>query len=152
MLLSFIFLFSIKNFSKLESEILQKEEEFTKVTTQVVHDIRSPIVALDVLLENLESIEERKRVALQRAIHRINDIANNLLLRAKDSASQHFVSHLKLNNKKPESIFLILDNIVAESDTNTANHLSLFSLILLKILIIASLHWLWHRLKERYPI
>ncbi len=82
-----VFVMTLRNFSRLEFEVLEKEKEIVKVTSQVAHDIRSPLVALDMLLENLPQIEEEKRVTVHRAVSRINDIANNLLITSVRSFS-----------------------------------------------------------------
>ncbi|MFA5584220.1 MAG: HAMP domain-containing sensor histidine kinase, partial [Bacteriovoracaceae bacterium] len=50
-----------------------------KVSRQVSHDIRSPLAALSVALEDISTLPEKNRVILKLAIQRIQDIANNLL-------------------------------------------------------------------------
>lgn len=50
-----------------------------KVVAQVAHDIRSPAASLNMLMDCCTGITEHDRVAIRRAITRINDIANNLL-------------------------------------------------------------------------
>lgn len=50
-----------------------------KVAAQVAHDIRSPAASLNMLMSLCTDIKEEDRVAIRRAITRINDIANNLL-------------------------------------------------------------------------
>lgn len=103
------FIASFRAFSKLKRKILQKEKEISRMTAQVVHDIRSPLVALDMLLENLNSIEEKKRIMVHKSITRISDIANNLLLHSKNNSH-----NLIINDSVPELLFLALDNIISE--------------------------------------
>lgn len=50
-----------------------------KIAAQVAHDIRSPAASLNMLMNCCTGIKEQDRVAIRRAITRINDIANNLL-------------------------------------------------------------------------
>lgn len=50
-----------------------------EISAQVAHDIRSPLTALNVSLEQLPQIPEAQRIVLRNALVRINDIANNLL-------------------------------------------------------------------------
>jgi signal transduction histidine kinase/CheY-like chemotaxis protein len=47
--------------------------------SQVAHDIRSPLAALDAIERDLSQLAEGKRVILRSAVSRIRDIANSLL-------------------------------------------------------------------------
>jgi len=53
-----------------------------QAATQTAHDIRSPLAALKAISADLPELSEEKRVLLQTATARINDIANDLLSRA----------------------------------------------------------------------
>ena len=53
---------------------------------QVAHDIRSPLSALNMVSSTLVEIPENKRVIVKNAVQRINDIANDLLEKAKPRA------------------------------------------------------------------
>ena len=69
---------------------LKEEKEATKkalisLTAQVAHDIRSPLLALNVCLKNLPHVHETQRVLMRNASDRINDIANNLLQQYSDN-------------------------------------------------------------------
>jgi signal transduction histidine kinase len=50
-----------------------------KLASQVAHDIRSPLVALDAALKDTAELPEKKRIIVRHAVNRIRDIANNLL-------------------------------------------------------------------------
>ena len=49
-----------------------------EITSQVAHDIRSPLVALAVATRNIDSLPEETRLLLRSAVQRIDDIASNL--------------------------------------------------------------------------
>lgn len=55
------------------------EKEFAKIATQVAHDIRSPLVGLDLIIKEISNIPEEPRILIKSATNRIYDIANNLL-------------------------------------------------------------------------
>ncbi|MBA2651856.1 MAG: HAMP domain-containing histidine kinase [Tatlockia sp.] len=95
----------------IQNEILKKTE-MLKISTQVAHDIRSPLAAINVAISDVSSIPESKRIMIKNASQRINDIANNLLSRAKSEIPG-------ANNKQevdifPELIFVVLDSIITE--------------------------------------
>ncbi|MFA5960659.1 MAG: hybrid sensor histidine kinase/response regulator [Tatlockia sp.] len=84
------------NFSTQEFVFLQKfifdafemkeqkeraKQELLNITTQAAHDIRSPLAAINTVLSSINSISEEKRLMIRNAAKRINDIANNLLLK-----------------------------------------------------------------------
>ncbi len=50
-----------------------------KMASQIAHDIRSPLAALNIFMKDLGSLPEEKRVLLRSAVNRIQDIANNIL-------------------------------------------------------------------------
>jgi len=54
-------------------------EVMVQLSTQVAHDIRSPLAALDAALKNTGQLPEPQRIIVRHAVNRIRDIANNLL-------------------------------------------------------------------------
>ncbi|HNT97308.1 MAG TPA: sensor histidine kinase [Elusimicrobiales bacterium] len=66
----------------LYEESYRKEAQLSalgKLASQVAHDIRSPLAALDAALKNTSNLPEQQRVVVRHAVNRIRDIANNLL-------------------------------------------------------------------------
>ncbi len=59
--------------------MLEQQEKFTKLASQVAHDIRSPLAGLLVVLKDCSQLPESSRIALREAAINIGDIANNLL-------------------------------------------------------------------------
>ncbi len=72
--------------SALREKDLRATAALGEVATQVAHDIRSPLTALEVLMAN-RSIDEDTRSLLTAASQRIKGIANSLLTRYKNTQS-----------------------------------------------------------------
>lgn len=62
-----------------------KEAAVDAVARQVAHDIRSPLTALRIGLEDLSGFSEERRHLLRGAINRINDIANDVLRKQREA-------------------------------------------------------------------
>lgn len=62
-----------------EQERLARTTAIGHMATQVAHDIRSPLAALDSITGDIEQLPEEKRILIRSAISRIRDIANDLL-------------------------------------------------------------------------
>ncbi len=60
-------------------ENLRTTSELGKLASQVAHDIRSPLAALEMISDDLSGVPEESRVVLRGAVGRIKDIANGLL-------------------------------------------------------------------------
>jgi len=60
-------------------ENLRTTSELGKLASQVAHDIRSPLAALEMISDDLSGVPEETRVVLRGAVGRIKDIANGLL-------------------------------------------------------------------------
>lgn len=58
------------------------------LASQVSHDIRSPVSALNIIYGTLNEISEEKKSIIRDATERINNIANDLLNKGKTEASQ----------------------------------------------------------------
>jgi signal transduction histidine kinase len=75
-------LFKTKNDLKIAQNKLIEQAELKikqKLYDQVSHDIRSPLAALDTLIDHINSIPESKRNLVRHAVNRIHNIANKLL-------------------------------------------------------------------------
>jgi signal transduction histidine kinase len=70
-----------------EAEKLLHDASLVQWATQVAHDIRSPLTALNKATEDLTSLPEDKRVLLRSAVARIQDIANHLLQKNRPSTA-----------------------------------------------------------------
>ncbi len=76
--------FLLKAFATLEEKIAA-EQKLVELATQVAHDIRSPLAALHGTLQQPIDIGEDSRKTMSEAISDINDIADKLLTKYRDT-------------------------------------------------------------------
>ena len=60
-----------------------------EISRQVAHDIRSPLTALTMVVDELSGLPEEQRIILRSAAVRIKDIANNLIHQNSDRLAPH---------------------------------------------------------------
>lgn len=96
--------------AKLEIEKTAELRATSELAAQVSHDIRSPLAALNMLLNQLDSLPETQRVLTRSSVNRINDIANSLLNKGKKIHSGPSVT------EEVEEVLLasLVDSIVSE--------------------------------------
>lgn len=58
---------------------LEKQLAVSTFASQVAHDIRSPLAALDSVIKDVSQLPEEKRIIVRSAVSRIHDIANDLI-------------------------------------------------------------------------
>lgn len=95
----------------------EKSRAVIETTEQVVHDIRSPLAALDTLLKLSTAVPESQRVLLRTAVQRIRDISSSLLeqtrrLRSEGNSNPRI--SMPAAAAVPESLWLMLNAVVAE--------------------------------------
>ncbi|MBA2651383.1 MAG: HAMP domain-containing histidine kinase [Tatlockia sp.] len=61
----------------LDALLFQLERE-TKLAAQVAHDIRSPLMALDIVIKRMPEVEEPKRILFRGALNHMKNIVDNL--------------------------------------------------------------------------
>lgn len=107
---------------RIESE---KIKALVDLAAGVAHDIRSPVVALDVITKDIQNIPEDQRLIIRHAATRIKDIANNLLTqyREKKSNSTSFP-----DERHPELISDILSSLLSEKRVQYRYHAVKFSI------------------------
>jgi signal transduction histidine kinase len=88
-----------------------------KLATQVAHDIRSPLTALNSIINDLPYIPEEQRIILRNASIRINDIANNLLTKYRKKDNE-FMSDLSVSLIEP-----IIETMVSEKRLSSESRL-----------------------------
>ena len=78
-----------------------------QLASQLAHDIRSPLAALTMASRDLSPLPEETRVLLSSAVHRINDIANQLMRKPP-------TSHEEKEGRKDILLPAILDSMISE--------------------------------------
>lgn len=75
----------IKGLSESKNQVSELEvyRVVSKISSQVAHDIRSPLAALEMFTDDLSGLPEESRLVIRSAVGRIRDIANDLLIRNK---------------------------------------------------------------------
>ncbi len=105
--------------SRIERDRFAVERALSEsiLTSQVAHDIRSPLAALDMAMLEIEKIPEELRLLIRSAVERIHDIANNLLLVAKSSnhSTVNSSSDIKfIQSNHPELVSDLIEAIISE--------------------------------------
>lgn len=77
-----------------------------EIAAQVAHDIRSPLTALEIVINRLPEVEESKRILLRDAVNHIRDITNNL---EKPTSSSN-----NCEDKAIIQIAILLDYVLSE--------------------------------------
>jgi signal transduction histidine kinase len=72
-----------KNAQERELELRKAQARIGELASQVAHDIRSPLTALNMVLKAADSLPEDHRLIIRGVVQRINNIANTLLREAK---------------------------------------------------------------------
>jgi signal transduction histidine kinase len=93
----------IKEKTRNEGE-LKRNRDLTELASQVAHDIRSPLAALEIAIKLMPEITEDKRLLVRGAVTRIRDIANDLLARFRRNSDV----------RGPELLSSLLESIVSE--------------------------------------
>jgi signal transduction histidine kinase len=78
-ILSALSFFILKNIRLLEIQVESKETEIERISAQVAHDIRSPLIALNTVAQQSAKLPEDERVLVRSAVGRIREIANQLI-------------------------------------------------------------------------
>ncbi len=84
-----------------------KQAALGQAAKQVAHDIRSPLAALKMALSYLDDVEEDIRILMRDAIHRVEDIANDLL--------EHHRNH-KIVSDEPKQVLVsaVVEQLVSQ--------------------------------------
>lgn len=97
---------------------LEKEKTLSQISSQVSHDIRSPLSALNMVLATSNDLDEERRLLVRNAVLRINDIANSLLSLSRRSASssEELTRIENANADKTSTLMIValLDSIISE--------------------------------------
>ena len=71
-----------------QRNLMEKQVALCNIASQVAHDIRSPLAALNAVTKNLPEVDEEKRLLIRRAVQRIDDIANDLSSKKVESRGE----------------------------------------------------------------
>ena len=106
--------FTIRGFNQLKAQLHSKQLAIAQITAQVAHDIRSPLVALDIVSSNLSELPSDKRLIAQGAINRIKDIANKLLDQNRLKSPQLTKVPADADDQGTQLLSDVIDGIVIE--------------------------------------
>lgn len=91
-----------------------KQQTTVQVAKQVAHDIRSPLSALNVIMNQLGELPESKRVFLRNAIQRIDDIANELSSRTLEPQSTESTPDSIMPAQSVQLLTTLVESIISE--------------------------------------
>lgn len=102
----------IQNLAQTHQKLAIHKAE-SELASQVAHDIRSPLSALEMIAGMITEVPEEKRTLLRNAVNRIRDIANTLIQK-KSTALKSFESDSKNDSTQVELLLPILDSLITE--------------------------------------
>ena len=95
----------------------KQNKSLMEISKQVAHDIRSPLSALNFAIPNLSELPEDRRLLIKNATQRINDIANNLLVKSRElQVDSSFTSGRGHSSSELNEVLLssLVDSIISE--------------------------------------
>lgn len=101
---------------------LESEKFKFQLASQVAHDIRSPLAALNIVIKNTYSIPEEERIIIFNATQQITDIANNLLSQHRKHEPDNTSEESTQITTKPELVFALIDNIISTKRAQYLEH------------------------------
>ncbi len=104
------------------------------MATQVAHDIRSPLAALQALDPELTALPQRSRLILKSAVSRIQDIANHLITKNRSNTDLTAVSAPDSSKSKIQYVSWLpglIDSLMTEKrlEHQTHTHIKIESII-----------------------
>jgi signal transduction histidine kinase len=98
-------------------------EKTASIASQIAHDIRSPLAALDMISLSLQELPEEKRLIIKGSINRIKDIANQLsVTKSINNNTQSSLNDLPTDN---QLLLPLLDMLVTEKRTEYRKELGI---------------------------
>jgi signal transduction histidine kinase len=99
--------------ANLKMALAASKAELNEIAAQVAHDIRSPLSALNLVVGSLDTVPEDRRELIRHASVRINEIANNLLLRSRGTQKESVTVN---PNSEEQLVYVpeLLELLVAE--------------------------------------
>lgn len=92
-------------------EEYRKKLAISELASQVTHDIRSPLSALNVAMSDLNSLPETTRLIIRSSIQRIQDIANNLSIKRRRQLNLDDTDSKELH---PQLLSSCIEEIISE--------------------------------------
>lgn len=96
-----------KSLKNLESQILIKEQEISSISSQLAHDIRSPIAVLKSLQNDILELPDISKRSFQMGLNRIEEITYNLLKNHK----KDFQSNAEIQS---EELLSLIESVISE--------------------------------------
>lgn len=110
---------NIDEFKKIETFILkslqeknksyQMEREFVKMARMVAHDLRSPVLALEVAVRDVD-LDEKTRNLIVESADSIRDIANQILVKYQTDKRKDNKCHVSIAT----AIFPVVDSVIRQ--------------------------------------
>ncbi len=94
-----------------------KTDALITMASQVSHDIRSPLAAMNMVIGQLANIPEAQRLVIRNSVNRITDIANTLLAKSKEQKAEASGGPTKTETASMLQVELLpalVDSIVSE--------------------------------------
>ncbi len=107
----------LRDLTSLAKKALQLESDaaFARLATQVAHDIRSPLSALNIASARSFQMPEDNRKLIKSSLERINQIADDLLRRAKEKKTD------RISSVNTICLANLIDNIIQEKRVQVIN-------------------------------
>jgi len=92
----------------------EKDAAIGQTASQVAHDIRSPLAALNAVTKNLPEVDEEKRLLIRRAVQRIDDIANDLSSKKVGGADKEVSGVQESKNLETHLLSSLVEPLISE--------------------------------------
>ncbi len=104
-----------------EQQEVEKKVALADLASQVVHDIRSPVASLNIIIHSLSKVDPHEKDLLVRSLRRISEIADDLLKRRKQLKDEV--------QMRTEPILLahVIESIVSETKIRVSENSITFS-------------------------